>query len=147
MEKADDFRVSLCVRHPALRPEAISASLHVEPQLSWGVGDVLGGRVRSSTLWHGTLVEGSGEAYFESALESVLAMLATSESLLRRITSSDGDVSLSIRLVAAAQDGKAAEMRLNTPFLQALAQLNIELVFEVWMSGVAIGTPIPELAS
>jgi hypothetical protein len=147
VEKADDFRVSLCVRHPVLRPEAISASLRVEPQFSWGVGDVLGGSVRSSTLWRGTLVEGSGAAYFESALEAVLPMLAGSESLLRHVTSSDGDVSLSIRVVAEVQDGKAAQMRLSTSFLQALAQLNIELVFEVWMSRVAIGAPIAELAS
>jgi hypothetical protein len=147
MEKADDFRVSLCVRHPVLRPEAISASLHVEPQFSWGVGDVLGGRVRSSTLWRGTLVEGSGAAYFERALEAVLPMLAGSESLLRHITSTDGDVSLSIRLVAEAQDGKAAETRLNTSFLQALAHLEINLVVEVWMNSMEIDAPSSELVS
>jgi hypothetical protein len=103
--------------------------------------------MQSSTLWCGTLAEGAGATHFERALEAVLPMLAGSESLLRHITSSAGDVSLSIRVVAEAQDGKAAEMRLSTSFLQALAQLKIELVFEVWMNGVAIGAPIPELAS
>ena len=74
-------------------------------------------------------------------------MLAGSESLLRHITSTDGDVSLSIRLVAEAQDGKAAETRLNTSFLQALAHLEINLVVEIWMNGVEIDAPSSELVS
>jgi hypothetical protein len=145
VEKADDFRVSLCINHPVLRPDAISTSLKVQPQFAWGVGDIVGSRVRNSTLWRGTLVEGSGAANFERALEDVLSMLSSSKGFLYQITSSGGELSLSVRVVADVQEGKAAEMRLNASFLGALAHLNIDLIFEVWMNGAGTRVAMPEL--
>ncbi len=68
MEKPDDFQIDLCVKHPSLHPSKISAALSVEPNFAWGVGDLVGSRVRPSTLWRGTLVEGSGSLEFERAL-------------------------------------------------------------------------------
>ncbi len=133
MEKPDDFRIDLCVKHPSLDPSTISESLRIQPEFAWGVGDLVGSRVRISTLWSGTLVEGSGTIEFERALEGVLSVLSDRHGFLNQTTKSGGELSITIRTFAEVQDGKVAEMHLNASLLEALALQGIDLAFEVWM--------------
>jgi hypothetical protein len=139
MNRPDDFRIDLCVKHPSVNPSAISESLSIKPEFAWGVGDLVGSRVRTSTLWHGTLVEGSGATEFERALESVLSVLSDRLGFLNQTMASGGELSLTIRTFAEVQDGKAAEIHLNAPFLEALALRRIDLAFEVWMKAAEVG--------
>ncbi len=133
MEKPDDFRIDLSVKHPSVNPSTISGSLSIQPELAWGVGDRVGNRVRNSTLWRGTLAEGSGATAFERALEDVLSVLSDRHGFLDQTTRSGGELSVTIRTLAEVQDGKVAEVQLNASFLEALALRGINLAFEVWM--------------
>jgi len=141
MEKPDDFHFRLCVKHPSLDPLTISKSLNVQPDFAWGVGDLVGSRMRASTVWRATLFEGSGAVDFERALDGILSMLSDRHNVLDQITASGGDLSLTIRTVAELQDGKAAEIQLKALFLEALATRNIDLVFEVWTNSMPSNEP------
>jgi hypothetical protein len=142
MEKPDDFRINLCVKHPSLDPSTVSESLNIQPQFAWGVGDPVGSRARRSTLWHGILFEGSGAIEFERALTGVLSLLSDRQDFLSEITTSGGELSLMVRTVAELQDGKVAEVRFNASFLEALARRSVDLVFEVWMNSTEVETSI-----
>ena len=138
MNKPDDFRIDLCVKHSSVNPSTISESLSIQPEFAWGVGDLVGSQVRTSTFWRGTLVEGSGAIEFERALESVLSVLSDRLGFLNQTMASGGELSLTIRTLAEVQDGKVAEVQLNAPFLEALALRRIDLAFEVWMKAAEV---------
>jgi hypothetical protein len=135
MNRPDDFRIDLLVRHPSANPSTISGSLRIQPEFAWGVGDLLGGQPRTSSLWRATLAEGSGPKEFERALESVLSLMSDRNHFLSQTVASGGELSLTVRTFAETQNGKASEVHLNAPFLGTLAAIGIDLIFEVWMQG------------
>lgn len=138
MNKPDDFRIDLLVKHPSASPSTISGSLDVQPAFAWGVGDLVGGQPRTSSLWRATLADGSGTKEFERALENVLSLIADRNHFLTQAVASGGELSLTVRTFSETQNGKASEVHLNALFLGTLAAIGIDLVFEVWMQGQAV---------
>jgi hypothetical protein len=136
MKKPDDFRISLSIRHPTLDASAISKSLNLEPQFAWSVGDpnLVGMRPRTATLWRRVLAEGSGEADFDGALKRTLLLLSDQHDVLHQFATSDGELTLTVAIVAGVQDGKAAELRLAPSFLDGLTRCSMGLVLETWTS-------------
>ena len=138
MKRRADFRIELSVKHPSIKPSAISESLNLRPEFAWGVGDPVGNRLHKSTLWRGILVKASGAMKFDIALKSVLLVLSDRVEFFNLIMASGGEVSLTIRTFADPQDGKIAEIHLNAPFLEALTSLRIGVAVEVWMKAAEV---------
>jgi Domain of unknown function (DUF4279) len=133
-----EFTVSLRVRHPTIDPAAITATLGIQPQHTWRVGEPrcdpagveLGGAHRDS-YWMGRLME---EPQLSSNSTSVETVILKTLSLLRRVQpffeqlSADGGVA-ELHVSLFARDDCRLELPADS--LTLLARLSLAVVLDI----------------
>ncbi|MGA7539795.1 MAG: DUF4279 domain-containing protein [Steroidobacteraceae bacterium] len=133
-----EFTVSLRVRHPTIDPATITATLGIQPQHAWQVGEPrcdpagleLGGAHRDS-YWMGRLME---EPQLSSNSISVETVILKTLSLLRRVQpffeqlSADGGVA-ELHVSLFARDDFRLELPADS--LTLLARLSLAVVLDI----------------
>ncbi|SRR5579883_32391 len=133
-----EFTVSLRIRHPAIDPSAITATLGIEPQHTWQAGQArcdpagaeLGGAYRDS-YWMGRLMD---EPQLSSDSVSVERMILQTLSQLRRAQpfleqlSADGGVAELLVTLYARDDFR---LELPSDSLILLGRLNLAISLDV----------------
>jgi hypothetical protein len=133
-----EFTVSLRIRHPAIDPATITATLGIEPQHAWRAGqprcdptgEELGGAHHDS-YWMGRLMDepqvSSDSTSVEAVLLKTLSQLRRSQSFLEQLNAEGGVAELLVSLYARD------DFRLELPSesLTLLGRLHLAIAFDV----------------
>jgi hypothetical protein len=133
-----EFTVSLRIRHPAIDPATITATLGIEPQHAWRAGqprcDPAGGELGGAhhdSYWMGRLMDepqvSSDSASVEAVLLKTLSQLRRSQSFLAQLNTEGGVAELLVSLYARD------DFRLELPSesLTLLGRLHLAIAFDV----------------
>lgn len=133
-----EFTVSLRIRHPAIDPNTITATLGIEPQHTWRAGQPrcdpagaeLGGAYRDS-YWMGRLMDepqlSSDTVSVERVILKTLSQLRRAQSFLEQLSADGGVAELLVSLYARD------DFRLELPSdsLILLGRLNLAIALDV----------------
>lgn len=133
-----EFTIALRVRHPAMDPAAITATLGIEPQHVWRAGeprrDPAGGELGGAhhdSYWMGRLMDepqlSSDGASVEGVILKILSQLRRVQSFLEQLNTEGGVAELLVSLYARA------DFRLELPAesLALLVRLHLAIALDV----------------
>jgi hypothetical protein len=133
-----EFTVYLRIRHPRIDPAAITATLGIQPQHTWRVGEprcdpagVEVGGAHRDTFWMGRLMEepqlSSGSVSVEGVILKTLGHLRRVQPFLEQLNAEGGVAELLVSLYARD------DFRLELPSdsLTALGKLHLAVALDV----------------
>ena len=133
-----EFTVSLRIRHPAIDPATITATLGIQPQHTWRAGqprcDAAGaelGGTHHDSYWMGRLMEepqlSSGSVSVERVILTTLSQLRRAQSFLEHLNAEGGTAELLVSLYARD------DFRLELPSdsLTLLGRLHLAVALDV----------------
>jgi len=129
------YKVTLRISHPSLRPEQITATLGVEPDRSWTVGQPrktpkgspLPGEYKNCYWSHSFPTPSDGE--LEAFVLGVLNSLSTHADTFRGVADTGGQVELFIGLFMEASN---VELYFNTGLHAKCAELGVCLYLDIY---------------
>jgi len=131
-EKPHSYRVDLNLHHPSRDPGVITEALAIEPWFAKRKGEFVGDIEHKATTWLCHFQKGDGNAEFSETLERVVSFLSKHDSFFSTFTEEDGTVEMVLKVTVPFDDGKLLDVRLDTFFLNELAQRNVSLRVQAW---------------
>jgi hypothetical protein len=125
-----EYNVSLRLKHPEIEPDDISRVLGLVPRSSGAEGEAGEAALRSEHYWVYWFEQPDGVG-LRDYLKILMGKLAEHRSVFDKVTSTQGRVQLFITLPA----GKSAGEVLDWQVLQKLAEMRIDLAFEIYHQG------------
>lgn len=133
-----EFTISLRIRHPAIDPATITATLGIEPQHAWQAGQPrrdpggteLGGAHRDS-YWMGRLMDepqlSSDSASVEVVILKTISQLRRTQSFLEQLNAEGGVAELLVSLYARED----FRVELPSDAVKSLGRLHLAIALDV----------------